>query len=119
MTPSLAALPAVSSVKHDDDAVLLYTLDVAATIGALITAAEARGVEPQNLGRPPGDPRGRLPGPDRPGVAGLTPMHALMALTRANIKSYTRDRAAVFWTLAFPLVFIVMFGLIFQGGART
>jgi ABC-2 type transport system permease protein len=42
-------------------------------------------------------------------------MHALMALTRANIKSYTRDRAAVFWTLAFPLVFIVMFGLIFQG----
>lgn len=42
-------------------------------------------------------------------------MHALMALTRANIRSYTRDRAAVFWTLAFPLVFIVMFGLIFQG----
>jgi ABC-2 type transport system permease protein len=40
-----------------------------------------------------------------------------MALTRANIKSYMRDRAAVFWTLAFPLVFIVMFGLIFQGGS--
>ena len=44
-------------------------------------------------------------------------MHALMALTRANIKSYMRDRAAVFWTLAFPLVFIVLFGLIFQGGS--
>src|SRR5262245_53659862 len=27
-----------------------------------------------------------------------------------------RDRAALFWTLAFPLIFIVMFGLIFQGG---
>ena len=37
-------------MKHDDDAVLLYTVDVAATIGALIAAAEARGIEPQNLG---------------------------------------------------------------------
>ncbi len=47
-------------------------------------------------------------------------MQALLALTLANIRSYTRDRAAVFWTLAFPLVFIVLFGLIFQGsgGAR-
>jgi ABC-2 type transport system permease protein len=47
-------------------------------------------------------------------------VQALLALTLANIRSYTRDRAAVFWTLAFPLVFIVLFGLIFQGsgGAR-
>ena len=47
-------------------------------------------------------------------------MKALLALTRANIRSYTRDRAAVFWSLAFPLVFIVLFGLIFEGsgGAR-
>lgn len=43
-------------------------------------------------------------------------MQALLALTLANIRSYTRDRAAVFWTLAFPLIFIVLFGLIFQGG---
>ena len=47
---TLGALPAVASVKHDDDAVLLYTLDVAATIGGLIAAAEARGIEPKNLG---------------------------------------------------------------------
>ncbi|MFL5673434.1 MAG: ABC transporter permease [Chloroflexota bacterium] len=46
-------------------------------------------------------------------------MQALFALTRANIRSYTRDRAAVFWTLAFPLVFIVLFGLIFQGSGST
>jgi len=46
-------------------------------------------------------------------------MNALMALTVANIRSYLRDRAAVFWTLAFPLVFIVMFGLIFQGGGSS
>ena len=46
----LAALPAVSSVKHDDDAVLLYTPDVAVTIGALLALCDAKGVEPQNLG---------------------------------------------------------------------
>ena len=43
-------------------------------------------------------------------------MTALISLTVANIRSYVRDRAALFWTLAFPLVFIIMFGLIFQGG---
>ena len=43
-------------------------------------------------------------------------MNALLALTLANIKSYVRDRAALFWTLAFPLIFIFMFGFIFQGG---
>ena len=46
-------------------------------------------------------------------------MQALLALTLANIRSYTRDRAAVFWTLAFPLVFIVLFGLIFQGSGSA
>jgi ABC-2 type transport system permease protein len=43
-------------------------------------------------------------------------MQALIALTIANIRSYLRDRAALFWTLAFPLIFIFMFGFIFQGG---
>jgi ABC-2 type transport system permease protein len=46
-------------------------------------------------------------------------MHALLALTAANIRSYTRDRAALFWTLAFPLIFIFMFGFIFQGGGSA
>jgi ABC-2 type transport system permease protein len=46
-------------------------------------------------------------------------MQALLALTKANIRSYVRDRAAVFWTLAFPLVFIVLFGLIFQGSGSA
>jgi ABC-2 type transport system ATP-binding protein len=46
----LAALPAVTSVKHDSNEVMLYTTDVAATIGALLELTEARGVEPNNLG---------------------------------------------------------------------
>jgi ABC-2 type transport system permease protein len=43
-------------------------------------------------------------------------VHALRLLTIANIKSFTRDRAALFWTLAFPLIFVVLFGSIFTGG---
>ena len=46
----LAALSAVTSVKHDEDAILLYSRDVAATVGALLTMTESRGIEPQNLG---------------------------------------------------------------------
>ncbi len=46
----LAALPAVVTVNHDPTEVLLYTSDVAATIGALLDLAEARHVEPANLG---------------------------------------------------------------------
>lgn len=46
-------------------------------------------------------------------------MRALLALTVANIRSYVRDRAALFWTIAFPLVFVVLFGLIFSAGSST
>jgi ABC-2 type transport system ATP-binding protein len=46
----LAAMPGVTSVKHEDGEVLVYTRDVAATIGAVLAAAEALGVEPANLG---------------------------------------------------------------------
>ena len=46
-------------------------------------------------------------------------MGALIALTLANIRSYVRDRAALFWTLAFPLIFIFLFGFIFQGGGGS
>ena len=46
----LAGLAAVTAIKHDDDAVLLYSTDVAATVGGLLAVTEAHGVEPQNLG---------------------------------------------------------------------
>jgi ABC-2 type transport system ATP-binding protein len=46
---TLEALPAVTSVMVDDTESLVYTRDVGATIGALLSAAEARGIEPQNL----------------------------------------------------------------------
>ncbi|HLF26032.1 MAG TPA: ABC transporter permease [Anaerolineae bacterium] len=34
----------------------------------------------------------------------------------AELKEYIRDRMAVFWTIAFPLLFIFLFGMIFSGG---
>src|SRR3954471_5389728 len=40
----------------------------------------------------------------------------LVPLTIANIKSYYRDRAALFWTIAFPVIFVILFGSIFSGG---
>ncbi len=46
----LAAFPGVTDVKHENGEVLLYTRDVPATIGAVLAASEAAGVEPQNLG---------------------------------------------------------------------
>ena len=46
----LGKLAAVTAVKHDDDAILLYSSDVAATVGALLAMTEAHGVEPQDLG---------------------------------------------------------------------
>jgi ABC-2 type transport system permease protein len=46
-------------------------------------------------------------------------MHALATLTVANIRSFLRDRTALFWTLAFPVIFILLFGAIFSGGGST
>ena len=46
-------------------------------------------------------------------------MQPLIQLTIANIRSFVRDRAAMFWTLAFPLIFILMFGAIFTGGGSS
>ena len=48
--PLLEPLPGVTSVAIDDTDTLVYTRDVGATIGGLLAAADARGVEPQNLG---------------------------------------------------------------------
>jgi ABC-2 type transport system ATP-binding protein len=46
----LQGLPGVSSVKQDDGEVLIYTRDVGPTIAGLLALADARGLEPKNLG---------------------------------------------------------------------
>ncbi|SEE57409.1 ABC transporter permease [Jiangella alba] len=40
-------------------------------------------------------------------------MTAYPALVRSSYKTYTRDRVTVFFTFAFPLMFLVIFGLIY------
>ncbi len=42
-------------------------------------------------------------------------MNALLTLTVANIKSLLRDRAALFWSVFFPVMFVFLFGWIFGG----
>jgi ABC-2 type transport system ATP-binding protein len=45
----LSALAGVTNVAREDGSVLLYTGDVPATIGALLSATDALGLEPANL----------------------------------------------------------------------
>jgi len=46
-------------------------------------------------------------------------MRTLMSLTVANVKSLVRDRAALFWTIVFPIMFVFLFGWIFGGSGGT
>ncbi|MEU7607532.1 ABC transporter permease, partial [Streptomyces sp. NPDC041003] len=42
-------------------------------------------------------------------------MSAYTALTAAGYRAQVRDKATLFFTFAFPLLFLVVFGLIFSG----
>ncbi len=46
-------------------------------------------------------------------------MRALVQLTLANTREFVRDRAALFWTFAFPLLFVLIFGLVFSRDSAT
>jgi len=46
-------------------------------------------------------------------------MKTMLRLTVANVKSLTRDRAALFWTFVFPIMFVFLFGAIFGGSGTT
>ncbi|RKE17538.1 ABC transporter permease [Streptomyces sp. TLI_171] len=42
-------------------------------------------------------------------------MNAYTAVTRASYLAYLRDRTSVIFTFAFPLLFLIVFGALFQG----
>lgn len=42
-------------------------------------------------------------------------MSACTALTAAGYRAQVRDKTTVFFTFAFPLIFLVVFGLLFRG----
>lgn len=43
----------------------------------------------------------------------------LFRLTIANLKMIVRNRQSLFWALAFPLIFVVVFGIFFRGSDST
>ncbi|MGE5576727.1 MAG: ABC transporter permease [Syntrophothermus sp.] len=46
-------------------------------------------------------------------------MRIFWQLVTANAKDMLRDRMTMFWFLAFPVIFILLFGAIFSGGGGT
>ncbi|MFN8590219.1 MAG: ABC transporter permease [Thermomicrobiales bacterium] len=46
-------------------------------------------------------------------------MSSLLAMTQANVIMSLRNRAALFWNLAFPALFIVIFGVVFGRGTSV
>lgn len=46
-------------------------------------------------------------------------MNALRAMIVANIKMTVRNRAAIFWLLVFPVIFIVLFGYLLTGSENS
>ena len=45
-------------------------------------------------------------------------MTPVLALYLASQRTFLRDRMALFWTLAFPVLFILLFGVIFSGSGQ-
>ena len=46
-------------------------------------------------------------------------MNLLLKLLVAHFKQFVREKAALFWTFAFPVFFILIFGAVFSGGDDT
>lgn len=46
----------------------------------------------------------------------MSPLHGTLALFSGFFTESTRSKASLFWTLAFPLLFLFVFGAVFGGG---
>ena len=46
-------------------------------------------------------------------------MTAFLAMVKANMRMVLRNRQALFWNLAFPAIFILIFGAVFSGGGQV
>src|SRR6056297_560874 len=46
-------------------------------------------------------------------------MKITLGILKALIKSRIRDKEALFWTLAFPIMFLIIFGLAFGGNSAS
>jgi ABC-2 type transport system permease protein len=46
-------------------------------------------------------------------------MKTFLTLYVSNLKEFSRNRFAMFWTIAFPVFFMLLFGIIFSGGGDS
>jgi ABC-2 type transport system permease protein len=46
-------------------------------------------------------------------------MKTFIALYISHLKEFSRNRMAMFWTIAFPVFFMLLFGIIFSGGGDS
>ena len=46
-------------------------------------------------------------------------MKTFLTLYYSNLKEFSRNRFAMFWTIAFPVFFMLLFGIIFSGGGDS
>lgn len=66
------------------------------------------------------EPRGQqaVPAIDRPAWQ-ISPRRQFLTLARAMLRAFFRDRMALFFTFFFPLMFLVVFGLIFRNAGTN
>src|SRR5690606_12453425 len=114
----LSALPGVKEAKRDGGLVTLYSYSTPQTIEAMITAAREGRIafdDLRVLKATLEDVFLKLTG-RRIRDSGARRMKAFIPLYMANVREFVRDRSALFWTAAFPVMFILIFGVIFTGG---
>jgi ABC-2 type transport system permease protein len=64
-------------------------------------------------------PGARESTPHRAAGPAVSPRRQLLTLTRAMLRGFLRDRTALFFTFFFPLMFLIVFGLIFNNASSS
>ncbi len=103
-----ASIPGVAEVDSDGDSIVVaHQGPVRRTLGARRTPRARRAAGEGS------DAGGRVPDAHRTGVP---PMTAFWSLSIAIFKGFFRDRQSVFFAIVFPLMFLVLFGGVFDFG---
>ena len=107
--------PATITYRRDGEEVTVETTTPVETLNELTGEALAGGFELENLEVTPAQPRGRLPGADRAAArpAAEARMSLLLHQLRYDQKVFWRNPAAVFFTVMFPVVLLLIFATIF------
>jgi ABC-2 type transport system ATP-binding protein len=110
--PDDARLPGLVRVERTGGGTALETANLAETLAGLVAWARARR-RPHRPEHAQRHPRGRLPQ-----AHGKEPARwkGIAVLARALFHSNVRNRQGLFWSLFFPVVLMLVFGLLDNGG---